>query len=123
MEVKSNIASQWKEAEQTAAQLALLQRNFSGQITIGASAPADKIPVFVVGYTGWKNLATVEKKVNQNPDIAGVLVIDKGIFVSSDQYQGIIATGPWALWGLISALHQITNSLQAATTRPLIYAT
>ena len=126
VEVKSNIASQWKEAEQTAAQLAPLQRKFSGQLILGpsgASGVADQIPVFVVGYTGWQNPATVEKKVNQNPDIAGVLVIDNGIFVSSDQYQGIKATGPWALWGLISALHQITNSLQGAATRPLIYGT
>jgi hypothetical protein len=32
------------------------------------------------------------------------------------------ATGPWALWGLISALHTITNALQSASTDPLSYA-
>jgi hypothetical protein len=77
----------------------------------------------VAGYTGWKEVETVERQVKANANVTGVLVIDSGLFFSSIQGLEAALTGPWALWGLISVLHLITNSLQAAATDPFDYAT
>ncbi|MCZ6496735.1 MAG: hypothetical protein O6924_11235, partial [Alphaproteobacteria bacterium] len=122
IEVKSNIASQWGQAIATANQLAPLRKKIGSSMKMGGLAVTDKIPLFVAGYTGWTKVSTAEQNLGKNPDIAGVLVIDSGVFVSSNQYAGIKATGPWGLWGLISVLHLITNSLQAASTNPLQYS-
>ncbi len=122
VEVKSTLSSQWTQAQQTATQLATVQRQFGAQMVMGGSGPTPQIPLFVAAYTGWSQLSTVQSNLAAAPNIAGVLIIDQGIFVSTSQYGGIMATGPWALWGLICALHQVTNSLQSASTNPLGYA-
>ncbi len=122
IEVKSTISSQWAQAQQTASQLSTVRRQFGSQMVMGGSGPTPQIPLFVAAYTGWSQLSTVQNNLASVSDIAGVLIIDQGIFVSTNQYGGITATGPWALWGLICALHQITNSLQSASTNPLGYA-
>ncbi len=121
IEVKSNVANQWSQAQATARQLSPVRRTFGATMTMGMS-PQPAIPLFVAGYTGWNSLATLQGHLVQNPDVAGILVIDAGLFATSQQYGGINATGPWSLWGLISALHLITNGLQAASTNPIQYA-
>jgi hypothetical protein len=122
VEVKSNVAAQWDEAKRTAAKLAPLRRAFEGGMMMFGDGPSDRISLFVAGYTGWNTLETLKRNLDECPDIAGVLVIDRGLFVSSAEFGGVQATGPWALWGLISCLHRITNSLQAASTDPQSYA-
>ena len=121
IEVKSDAANQWKEVESTAAKLAGLNRNIHAVMSIGGR-PGPKIPLFVAGYTGWKQQATVQEHLQQTPSIAGVLIIDPGIFVSTPAFQGITATGPWALWGLIASLHQCLHTLLLAQNDPLDYA-
>jgi hypothetical protein len=121
IEVKSDVATQWKEAVNTANQLAPLQRQFGAMMAFGGSGPSPNIPLFVVGYTGWKTTETADQNLQKHPNIAGVLVIESGIFVSSPRFQSLQTSGPWGLWGLITCLHWITNSLQAASTNPLQY--
>ncbi len=121
VEVKSNVAGQWGEAQRTAEQLAPLRRTIHAAMTFGPGPP-EGIPLFVAGYTGWATLDAVRRNLEQDANIAGILVIDSGIFVSTAAFGGLQATGPWALWGLISCLHMITNSLQAASTDPVGYA-
>jgi hypothetical protein len=121
IEVKSNASAQLSEAQRTAALLAPLSRALFPVLTIG-SGPSENIPLFVAGYTGWKTVDAVRRTLHANSDIAGILIIEEGIFVSSVEYGEMTATGPWALWGLISILHSITNGLQAATTDPMGYA-
>jgi hypothetical protein len=82
----------------------------------------ENIPLFIGSYTGWQKSSTLKRKLEQCPDIAGILVIDSGLFVTS-LYGGSVSTGAWALWGLICTLHRITSALQAATTNPMAYAT
>ena len=122
VEVKSNVAAQWSEAERTASQLSPLRRQFGSTMTMGGFPLTEHIPLFVVGYTGWSTMVRLERYLTQNPTIAGILVIDNGLFASAANFGGIRASGPWALWGLISALHLITNALQAASTDPGSYA-
>jgi hypothetical protein len=123
VEVKSNVAAQWSQAQHTSRQLSPLRRSFGATMQMGGFAPTEQIPLFVAGYTGWTTMDTVETHLTQNPDVAGILVINSGLFASSAQFGGFRATGPLALWGLIVALHFITNGLQAASTNPLTYAT
>jgi hypothetical protein len=121
IEVKSDVAAQWAQANQTANQLAPLRRTIGAAMTMGGLS-LEQIPLFVAGYTGWSTLAALEQNLLSSPDIAGVLVIDAGLFVSSASFGSLKATGPWALWGLITCLHHVTNSLQAASTDPSSYA-
>lgn len=118
IEVKSNLSSQWGEAVKTAKALAPLQRSFGATMSFGGP-PASGIPLFVVGYTGWSQLQTLESHLAEEPSILGSLVIDSGLYASRS---GMSCTGPLALWGLIVDLHSITNSLQSASVNPLAYA-
>jgi hypothetical protein len=120
IEVKSNVASQWNEALNTARALHAITRSFGSTMTMGPTF--QHIPLFVVGYTGWRNLETVRSNLLSETGIAGVLVIDSGIFVASPEFDNIEATGAWSLWGLIICLHYATQSLKAASTNPLEYA-
>lgn len=120
VEVKSNVASQWGQALHTAAALKPLRRQYQSSMVMGMP-PSPDIPFFVAGYTGWATLATVQSNLASAPNVDGVLIIDKGIFVASPRYGGLVGSGPMALWAFISLLHAITNSLQAASTNPLAY--
>ena len=117
IEVKSNLANQWPEAERTAVRLAAIRRHFESGISVGPS-PTISIPFFAVGYTGWKTMDALQAKLNACENIAGCLVIDPGLYASST---GMLASGPWALWGFICDLHRVTSSLQSASTNPLRY--
>jgi hypothetical protein len=121
VEVKSDASSQWSEALNTANQLIALNRVFGASHIIG-QPPGPKIPLFVAGYTGWKQADTIQSHLQNTPAIAGVLVINPGVFVSSQQYGGIIATGPWSLWGLITSLYNAISSLRSAFNNPIVYA-
>ncbi|HEY4507692.1 MAG TPA: DUF6602 domain-containing protein [Candidatus Paceibacterota bacterium] len=120
IEVKSSLDSQWKEVEKTATAVKKLERKFGATLSMG-NTPQVRIPVFAVGYTGWKEIETLKSKL-ANKDIDGLLVIDPGLFVSNHNYQGITAHGPWALWGLLQCIHLATSSLKAASANPLDYA-
>jgi hypothetical protein len=76
----------------------------------------------VAGYVGWKQIETLKKHLFDAPNIAGILVINPGLFVSRGEYQGIEASGAWALWGLISCLYRSISFLQVARSDPLLYA-
>lgn len=121
IEVKSDVAGQWTEVERTARLLAPLTRKMGMLMTTG-SEPTPNIPLFVVGYTGWTQLETVQRHLQAAPEVAGVLVIDPGVFVSNARFGGIKATGPWAMWGLVSSLYGAVSSLLAAANEPLRYA-
>jgi hypothetical protein len=122
IEVKSNLAAQWKQALKTAGQLAPLQRKFDLReiITVeGVRGPEPAIPLFLVGYTGWDTIKTVRERAGRD-GVWGILIIDPGLFVS--QQYNIEQTGAWSLWGLISCLHMATTSLLTGWMDPRLYA-
>ena len=61
IEVKSDLTRQWSEVEKTAQALGSLRPQRDGVHGIGG-AP-DYVPLFVVGYRGWKALSTLKKRV------------------------------------------------------------
>ena len=121
VEVKSNCASQWSQALDTAAKLSTVKRHYG--LTGGfGRPPTPDIPLFVAAYTGWNQISTVAEKLASATGIDGVLIVDPGIFVSSARLGPVTATGPLSLWGLVSCLHQATNSLIFTATDPAAYA-
>jgi hypothetical protein len=121
IEVKSDASAQWQEALHTAKQLASLKRTFGATMTMGYS-PKPGIPLFVVGYSGWSNLETLQSHLVEHPEVAGILIVDTGLFAAGKEFGNPHATEPWALWGLIGLIHGITNGIQATSTRPFNYA-
>ena len=122
IEVKSNIAKQWSEVVSTAGALRKLRRVFQAPGFTPYGPPNPVIPIFAVGYTGWRQLETVKEKANEGV-VDGILVIDNGLFSTSQTYpNGLWSEGPVSLWSLISCLHFATTAIAASSFSPLHYA-
>ncbi len=124
IEVKSNIQSQWKDIVSTSEKLKTLQRQFESPGFTPYGKPSKSIPIFAVGYTGWKDIKTVREKSNLGV-VDGILVIDKGLFSTRNDFpNGLwINDGPRSLWGLISCLHLCTNAILVNSFSPIKYIT
>ena len=122
VEIKSNLSSQLDEAVATSDKLSNVKRDFGSMMMTIGPRPTERIPMFLVGYTGWTQIKTVQKHVESNPNIDGILIIDAGLFVSGEQFYGLNAQGPMALWGLICCLHQAATTLMQSGAHPLNYA-
>ncbi len=134
IEVKSDVAAQWGEVKATAKKLATLARNYdyASGVSFGPRA-AKKIPLYAVGYTGWKTFATVQDHVSPENGINGVLVIDQGHFVGRhefldhrndpESYMYELQGSAMALWGLITCIHHAGSMVTSATKNvPRCYA-
>ena len=107
IEVKSGIKKEWNKVLKTAEQLAAIQRNY-GAVTQGNNTPDETIPLFAVGYTGWKQVKAVREKL-RNSHVHAILVIDAGIFVSNETFSNKAVKGPWALWAFVTCLQQAVS--------------
>jgi hypothetical protein len=122
IEVKSNVSNQWNEVISTSKKLQKLKRVFRAPGFTPYGPPQENIPIFAVGYTGWKNISTVKEKANSGV-VDGILVIDQGLFCTRQDFpNGLwVNDGPKALWALISCLHLATNSIVMNSFSPLRY--
>ncbi len=89
IEVKSNVKTQWSEVDGTAVALASLRQRLSGTSVQGGGLTIhndsiERIPIFAVGYRGWKSAAPVEKRLLSS-ELDGILVLDGPLFVESDR--------------------------------------
>jgi hypothetical protein len=126
IEIKSNIASQWKEVEATANQLAVLSRNYDypSGVSFGPRT-GEKIPLYAVGYTGWKDFKTVKKYLKPANGINGVLIIEQGHFAGRYEFldhknkpqlfEYEAKSTAMALWGLITCIHHAGSMVTSAT--------
>lgn len=122
IEVKSNIAKQWEEVAATSAALRKLRRVFEAPGFTPHGPPAPQIPLFAVGYAGWKELDTVKEKANEGV-VDAILVIENALFSTSKTYpNGLWSEGPLSLWALISCVHHATTAIVASSFSPLHYA-
>jgi len=122
IEVKSNLTAQWAEVERTSEALKPLKRDFvkTGTISMGV-APRNQIPLFAVGYTGWRKMESVVEHLESGV-VDGILVIDSALFASAKEFMDLRETGSWSLWGLISCLHQAASTLKSTGMNPIQYA-
>jgi hypothetical protein len=91
IEVKSNVADQWTEVERTAASLGALRQRLSGHSVHGDTLrihneSVEPIPIFVVGYRGWKSVAPVKSRLLTS-ELDGILILENPLFVDSDRLQ------------------------------------
>jgi hypothetical protein len=124
LEVKSDVAAQWSQVESTTRQIRKLSRKLGPSLFLGKhrNPPSSKIPIFAVGYTGYKSIDTVKRrledtKASERPN--GVLVLEPGIFVG----ESFDATGPWSLYALIASLINACTLLISTKPDLLAYAT
>jgi len=122
IEVKSNLSAQWSEVEDTAKKTKLLKRRFedyrmreladrydaldTDEAKLSAyklretasclNAPPEKIPMFVVGYTGWARSKTISKRLCNSP-IDAVLQLDNQFFVVPGMSTVVEKKGPICL--------------------------
>ena len=101
--------------------MATIKRQLNPIISSNTKVLTPEIPLFVVGYEGWKSIETVQEHIGDAP-ISGILIIDPGLYVSSPSWESIRAEGSWALWGLICSLHRAVTGLQVTTNKPIRYA-
>lgn len=118
IEVKSSLDDQWDDIVKKAKLLAMLKRS------IGAYASTGKlrttIPMFVVGFEGWKTLATCKKKLREadaDEALSGVLVLKSAIYTGAyDPYDGLSMKGKACIFGLLLSIEHLTSSIIA--TKP-----
>jgi hypothetical protein len=102
IEVKSDVAGQWSEVKHTAQSVHTLQRSFTSG---SGRAPDAAVPLFAVGYEGWKSAETLADRL-QDRVADCILVIDPPMLVSHESLGGLRVSGPRALWGFITCLHR-----------------
>jgi hypothetical protein len=121
IEVKSDLAKQWGEVEATSSSLRPLRRLFRAPGFTPYGPPPAQIPLFAVGYTGWKQLDSVKEKANSGV-VDGVLVIDRGLFSTSNTFpNGLWVEGSLSLWALVCSLHVATTAIVMNAFSPIEY--
>jgi hypothetical protein len=121
VEVKSDLSKQWNEVEATAAALRSVERVFQVPGFTPFGPPPKRIPIFSVGYVGWQQLDTVQKKADSGV-VDGIMIIEPALFSTrSDFPNGSFAQGPLALRGLVSVLHYCTLSVVINSFSPIEY--
>lgn len=123
LEVKSDISSQWKEVVGTANKLKPLVPCPGGVKGHSTLVMADCcVPLFAVGFRGWKQLATVRPFLDAEA-IDGVFVIESGLLCIHKKYNvDDIQDDPLtALWSFLCCVHDRVTAIQSISTTPLIY--
>ena len=132
IEVKSNLKGQWDEAISTGRKLHVITRSFINTTISSHNGPTiyinnnikatrhlgeykvppqfkltKKVPFFVVGYTGWEKLDTLESKIKESDGIvSGILQLDKGFFISDETFRNSKAIGALSLLAFINAIYE-----------------
>lgn len=132
IEVKSSLKGQWNEAISTGRKLHTITRSFINTTISSHDGPTihinnnikathhlgiykmppqynliKKIPFFVVGYTGWEKLDTLESKLKESDGIvSGILQLDKGFFIGNESFKNIKINGSLSLLAFINAVYE-----------------
>jgi hypothetical protein len=123
IEVKSNIQKQKDELKATSRQLSEVFAEPGGVECASPLAMSDwRIPLFAVGYTGWKTVIAPKRLVDERI-VNGILIIDRGIFCARAEYKvpDVVENPEAALWMFICCIHDQMTSVRSISTTPLIY--
>ena len=105
IEVKSNVAKQWKQVVSTARRVRRLQRRQMDGSFYTETEDETRVPIIAVGFCGYATSAAIESAlsstpVQDRPD--GVYVIESDSMVMA---KDLIGEGtPIGLWGLLSCI-------------------
>ena len=108
IEVRSDLKKQWPQVIEKASKLAELQRESVAQAYGGDLPTPDRIPLFVVGYTGWSKPKTLAQHLADGP-ISAALVIESCAFATSKPFDTGHSSGPAGLLNFLSCLWQLTS--------------
>lgn len=72
-----------------------------------ANEPDERIPVFAVGFSGWKTRDKLQEKLKDSP-VDGILVLESKLFESGRPYLRT-SSGVWSLMALLEVLEQELN--------------
>lgn len=121
IEVKSDLAAQWSQVEQSAEALLPLRRAWRAHLSFhdGAleitDASVSRIPFVAVGFRGYKSINTLEQKLKETPESKrpdAALVIESGAYVGlMTDVRGIGAAGLFQF--CVEAAYFATNVLTA----------
>ncbi len=120
IEIKSNLSTQWDQITKTAEALSNLKRSFGQSHVTNERLPGPEIPFIAVGYRGWKDKKILQERIDQSPNVHGVLdlkqehLISKVPFRKPDGSTWVIdygASGEDALWGLGCILRKIRGQI------------
>jgi len=121
LEIKSDLTAQWPQVETAAEAVLPLRRRWSGHVRFErgdmelVNASVSGIPFVAIGFTGPKNLETLERRLSettetQRPD--GALVLESGAYRCFGT--GTRATGAAGLFAFcVDAARFATNVLTA----------
>jgi hypothetical protein len=120
VEIKSTLSTQWPHIKDAAAALHELDREV-GEIASVGPPPPSKIPLFVVGYTGWVEAKTALdnlEKINAHGHVlvSGILQIDPCFYVGAKPFSDHSFIGPEGLFGFLLSIEQLTSSV--ISTKP-----
>jgi hypothetical protein len=123
LEVKSDIASQWSQLQTTAKKLKPLipcPGGVRGDSTLKMDVC---VPLFAVGFNGWKKLKTVRPILDAEA-VDGILVIEDGLFCVHKKYNmdDVEDDQVNALWAFLCCLHDRVTAIRSISTTPLIYS-
>lgn len=133
IEVKSDLKKQWNEVKKTCECVKQLTRaqgtyqkgKLNGMLSsaLPPSTTRSKIPFIAVGYKGWSKPGlqhdTMEKRLIES-SIDAVLIIDSSRYYTNPkgELSGIReASGAFAFWAFISAVHQTTKYIESSSIR------
>src|SRR5262245_52529947 len=116
IEVKSSLDGQWDDVVKKAKLLATLERSVGAIQSVGPLPST--IPMFVVGFEGWSEVATCKKKLREadSQALSGVLVLDTAIYAGAAPYEELSVKGSACILGLLLSIEHLTSSLMA--TKP-----
>ena len=120
IEVKSNISNQWAEACTTASAVRRLHRKLNPTVVVGSDV-LPSIPIFAVGYEGWKTIETAQENLAAS-DLSAVLIIESGIFVAKNEFfGGVKAARAAGVWAFIASMNEAMSYVKAADPSLLSY--
>lgn len=74
-----------------------------------ASEPGERIPVFAVGFNGWKTREKLQEKL-KGSHVDGILVLDSMLFESGEPYFRT-SSGVWSLMALLEVIEHELNRM------------
>ena len=131
-EIKSNVEGQWTQivggegVSGCTEKLFLVRREFprgdGRAVYCDGSPPPPQVPLFVVGYEGWKNIDTVRKKRLEGK-LDGLLVLDDpGLYAGRTDAGRSDGEGANAIWNFIADLHARITPMVFNSFDPRAYA-